>query len=345
MDSLTQIVLGAAVGEAVLGKKIGNKAPLWGGIIATVPDLDVIPAIWMDAVGKISFHRGFSHSLFFFILASPLFGWLLCKLYRRQEATWHDWTILSFLALFTHSLLDCFTSWGTQLFWPHPYRVAWNTIFVVDPLYTIPFLVAVIWMTFYNKLSAMRQKINYAGLVVSSTYLVLTVVNKQIVNGTFEDALASKQIKFERYTTKPAPFNNILWTAVIELDEGYYTGYYSFLDRDEDISFSYVDKKHELLGGLPPDDNLSTLIYITNGYYSVEKLDDRLLLHDLRFGLALDTKTGKRDFISSFFVRHDQNGDGKKLEITQKPRSFKDITGDMFVTLWRRMTGDKEIRI
>jgi len=42
VDSLTQIILGAAVGEAVLGKKVGNKALLWGGIAGTLPDLDVL---------------------------------------------------------------------------------------------------------------------------------------------------------------------------------------------------------------------------------------------------------------------------------------------------------------
>ena len=41
MDSLTQIILGAACGEAVLGKKIGNKALLFGAIGGTIPDLDV----------------------------------------------------------------------------------------------------------------------------------------------------------------------------------------------------------------------------------------------------------------------------------------------------------------
>ena len=42
MDSLTQVVLGAAVAEAAFGKKIGNKAILWGGVAGTIPDLDVI---------------------------------------------------------------------------------------------------------------------------------------------------------------------------------------------------------------------------------------------------------------------------------------------------------------
>jgi len=42
MDSITQIVLGAAVGDAVLGKKIGNRAMVWGAIAGTIPDLDVL---------------------------------------------------------------------------------------------------------------------------------------------------------------------------------------------------------------------------------------------------------------------------------------------------------------
>ena len=41
MDSLTQIVLGAAVGEVMLGRKVGNRAILWGAVAGTIPDLDV----------------------------------------------------------------------------------------------------------------------------------------------------------------------------------------------------------------------------------------------------------------------------------------------------------------
>ncbi|MCB0468978.1 MAG: metal-dependent hydrolase, partial [Aequorivita sp.] len=48
MDSVTQIVLGAAVGEAVLGKKIGNKAMALGAIAGTIPDLDVLSSHFTD---------------------------------------------------------------------------------------------------------------------------------------------------------------------------------------------------------------------------------------------------------------------------------------------------------
>ena len=41
MDLLTHIVLGAACGKIVLGKKVGNKALLFGAIGGTIKDLDV----------------------------------------------------------------------------------------------------------------------------------------------------------------------------------------------------------------------------------------------------------------------------------------------------------------
>lgn len=79
MDSLTQIVLGAAVGEAVLGKKVGNKAMLWGAIAGTIPDLDVFIKLFADPITSTELHRGISHSLFFSLLMAPILGWLVNK--------------------------------------------------------------------------------------------------------------------------------------------------------------------------------------------------------------------------------------------------------------------------
>ena len=40
----------------------------------------------------------------------------------------------------THGLLDSCTSYGTQLFWPFSdVRVAWDTMSIVDPLFTVPY--------------------------------------------------------------------------------------------------------------------------------------------------------------------------------------------------------------
>lgn len=85
MDSLTQLTLGAVIGEAVLGKKMGNKAVLWGAAAGSLSDMDVIPGMFLDTPDRLLFHRGFSHSLVFVILASLFFAWLFSKIYRQKQ--------------------------------------------------------------------------------------------------------------------------------------------------------------------------------------------------------------------------------------------------------------------
>ncbi len=74
MDSLTQIVLGAAVGELILGKKVGNKAILWGAIAGTIPDLDVLNRYFFDDLRANELHRGITHSILFSLVMAPLLG-------------------------------------------------------------------------------------------------------------------------------------------------------------------------------------------------------------------------------------------------------------------------------
>ncbi|MEM7658638.1 MAG: metal-dependent hydrolase, partial [Bacteroidota bacterium] len=112
MDSLTQIVLGASVGEAVLGKKVGNKAALWGAICGTIPDLDVLANPFVSELDALVSHRGVTHSLLFCIVMAPIMGQLIHRIHRQERAGPGNWAKLAFWALLTHPLLDCFTTWG-----------------------------------------------------------------------------------------------------------------------------------------------------------------------------------------------------------------------------------------
>ena len=341
MDSLSQMVLGAGVGEAILGKKVGNKAILWGAVLATVPDLDVITGLFMDPMSYIFFHRGFSHSLAFFLLSAPLFGWIIHRIHRKQSATWWNWTVFAFWVLFTHALLDCFTSWGTQLFWPLDYRIAWNSIFILDPLYTLPFLITVVWLMFYKKGHPVRRKLNYAGLLISTGYLLFTIVNKQFIHKAFEESLVAQGIEYSRLSTKNTPFNNILWFGTAESDEGYYVGFYSHFDEDKNIEFEYYENGHELVEHLRNDESLSKLIRIMKGYYMVEPAGDSLAIHDLRFGKATDFSGTEGEFVFTYFLKtHTKDGE-RQISITQKKRDTRDISKGMFYALWKRMLGHK----
>jgi len=84
MDSLTQITLGAAVGEVVLGKKAGNRAMIWGAVAGTIPDLDILANFFTGDIHALAIHRGFSHSITFAVITAPLFGWLAYQFYQRQ---------------------------------------------------------------------------------------------------------------------------------------------------------------------------------------------------------------------------------------------------------------------
>jgi inner membrane protein len=84
MDSLTQIVLGAAVGEVCLGKKIGNRAMFWGGVAGTIPDLDVFALFWLSPLDSLVIHRGYSHSLVFAVLFSFLIAYLVKHYYDSR---------------------------------------------------------------------------------------------------------------------------------------------------------------------------------------------------------------------------------------------------------------------
>lgn len=83
MDSLTQIVLGAACGEAVAGRKLGNRAMLWGAIGGTIPDLDVMAELFTNRMEAMAFHRGFMHSMLFAVMLPWLLGWLAMRFYSH----------------------------------------------------------------------------------------------------------------------------------------------------------------------------------------------------------------------------------------------------------------------
>ncbi|MBU2974384.1 metal-dependent hydrolase [Zobellia sp. B3R18] len=333
MDSLTQIVLGAAVGEAVLGKKVGNKAMLYGAIAGTIPDLDVTARFLFDTVTATEIHRGFSHSIFFSLLFAPLFGWLITKIEKKSEATFKDWSWLMFWGMFTHPILDTFTTWGTQLFWPFKIRLAFQNIFVIDPLYTVPFIIFLIMAMRQKRTSPKRKKYNRLGLTVSTAYLLTTLILKWVAYKEFLYNLEIQSISYEAIDTRPMPFNSLLWTANVDAGDSYLIGYYSFFDTQE-IKFTSYPKNHELLGDLKSNDKVERLIAITNGWYTITEKAGKLYFNDLRFGLiSIDPKESK--FAFSYELKRGSDG----LTVQEMPKYRADAKR-LLSALWERIWGN-----
>lgn len=332
MDSLTQIILGAAVGEAVLGKKIGNKAMLYGAIAGTIPDLDIFSYYFTDTVTALEIHRGFSHSIVFSLLFAPLCAWLVTRYETYKD--FKGWTWLFFLAFVTHPLLDAHTTWGTQLFWPIETRLAYKTIFVIDPIYTIPFLVFLILTMFQKRTSKKRRIYNNIGLIVSSSYLALTVLLKGMAFTKFEAALTDQNIVYKQIDIRPSPMNTILWSANIETEDAFLLGNYSFFDT-EHITFEAYPKDHELLGNLANNEKVKRMITISEGWYTIVKSDDQLLYNDLRFGV-LSMEKGAQNFVFQYEIATDGDGSVQFIEQEKDKRDGKKL----MIDLWARIKGN-----
>jgi inner membrane protein len=273
MDSITQIALGAAVGEAVLGRKIGNRAMLWGAIAGTLPDLDVFVPLG-DAVKDFTYHRSASHSLLMLALATPLLVWLINKIHPALREHRVRWLLLVYLAFATHVLLDSFTTYGTQIFWPvSNLPVAWSTIFIIDPLYTLPLVAGVIAALVMTRDSNRGHLANRAGLAVSSLYLAWTVVASFAAESSFKSALQAQSIPHEKLYTSPAPFNSLLWRAVVIDDE------------TSDIRFSHYPSARELLAGIEDYWPVQRLQWFSRGIYAVTRVRDDIIISDLRMGV------------------------------------------------------------
>lgn len=135
------MALGAAVSVAVVGRRM----PVWkaaaiGAAFGTLPDLDVV-IDYGDPVRNMTFHRAESHALFWLTLFTPAAAWLLARLTGMADNL-RLWCLNIWLILITHTLLDAMTVYGTQLLLPFsdtPLGVA--SIFIIDPLYTVPLLI------------------------------------------------------------------------------------------------------------------------------------------------------------------------------------------------------------
>ncbi|MEI8596120.1 metal-dependent hydrolase [Photobacterium sp. Hal280] len=280
MDSVTQAALGAAVAGMIAGRKASPKVLVAGAMLGTVPDLDVV-IDYGDPVSDMVKHRGFSHSLFVLFPFSLLLAWC-----------WHRWrpaTSFSFLRLWgliaacliTHPILDAFTAYGTQLLWPLPVSVAVSSIFIIDPLYTLPLLVTLLASFMWRDRIA---RLCQAGVILSSLYLIWSVVAMQIIEQRVENQVAGTPLEGKPVFVSPTPFNTVLWRIVVLGEDSYWEGLSSLLDESDTVDFLEKDR-----GRWPLTDKPSTLQALerfTRQFIRYEENGSQIIATDLRLGMV-----------------------------------------------------------
>jgi inner membrane protein len=153
MDPVTHLLVGAVVGQAVAGRRLGfAQAACWGAIAAELPDMDVLVSFVAtdDPIDMLVRHRGVTHSLWFPPVVGLLSGLLVSRFALAPRASPWAWITLFTAALLSHPLLDACTHYGTQLLAPFSAeRFALPALPIIEPTYTGIFalgLIAAAWL-------------------------------------------------------------------------------------------------------------------------------------------------------------------------------------------------------
>jgi inner membrane protein len=209
MDTITQGILGAAVAQAALSRRMPRGAGLVGAIGGMAADLDIFIYSMNDPTVGWTFHRHFTHSLIFIpiggLIAALPFLWV-----KRLRDYRFEVILASIIGYSTHGLLDAFTSYGTQLLWPFSnLRVAWDWIGIVDPVYTITLLIGVIWTA-----RTKRPKAARIALLVSSLYICFGGWQHHRAVETQKELAEMRGHRIEYSRVMPAPGWLLFWRSV-----------------------------------------------------------------------------------------------------------------------------------
>ena len=328
MDSISQLALGASIGIAVMGRRTAAwKAALWGGVAGTLPDLDVI-FDHGDAVLNMVLHRGHSHSILWTMIAGALIGLVAARVHG-QWYLWRRWSMATLLAMATHPLLDSLTIYGTQLLQPftgEAYGV--GSIFIIDPLYTLPLLAGVVLAL--RRAEPIGLIWNARLLTLSTAYLAWSLVAQEWAQTQVRNTLRAQGIQPQALLVTPAPLNTVLWRAVVVHGDQYLEGYYSLLDAGRPVRWAAYPRGSDLLQTQANHPHVQRMVRFTDGLVRLRLDNGHLWLTDLRMGQ-------EGAYVFDFNI-------GPPLMPDQSPppavqRSARPAVGESLKWLWSRMWG------
>lgn len=335
MDSITQGLLGAAVAEAGFGKKLGNRAMLVGALCGLLPDLDIVSGLFGPWASMIH-HRGITHSVLFAAASAPILGWLAWRATKRSgsHATWSH---LAWWSVVTHPLLDLFTSYGTQLLSPFSNkRFALDAIPIVDPLYSVPLILALVVALVARRRPRIGQVATAAVLVATTGYLLFGWNQSAKAKHLAMEQLASEGFQVEHMRMQPVMLVWMWRIAARDAQGNLRVGALSTW-RPGKIEFVRVDWPGDPLAARAlesergktfrwfADDMIGVRIERHEGGTSV-------FLDDQRYGSVLEPDR------SFWGARAEFDTEGKLLDVTRERRSmnrFRSELGSTWDMMWQ----------
>jgi inner membrane protein len=283
MDPLSQATLGAATAQSLIKKSDLARIALIGALAGMAPDLDVLIQSSTDPLLQLEYHRQFTHSLIFI----PV-GALLCAIafwpFMRRHMSFKAIWLTALAGYATHALLDACTTYGTLLLWPFSdARIAWNTISVIDPVFTLPLLGFVIAAGVKKS-----QFIGRLGMAWVAFYLSIGAIQEERAMAAGEALAADRGHAPAVVSAKPSFGNLLLWKTVYEYDDHFWVdavragGDVTIIEGDHvarlnlQSSFPWLDTDSQQAR------DVERFRWFSNDYLAIDS-DDPFLIVDMRY--------------------------------------------------------------
>jgi inner membrane protein len=248
----------------------------------------------------------------------------------------NSWILFFSIQMLVHIFLDSLNAYGVGWFEPFSnLRISFNTIFVADPFFSIWIGAALVALLILKHDSPLRLRWVFFALIVSSGYLLYCTVNKLNLDRDIKKILSKQNVSYQRYFTTPTPFNNWLWYVVAEDERGYHVGYRSVFDKQASISLEYFPRQDSLLEQVNNHEALQRLLRFSQGFYTIENKDGKLVFNDLRFGQSAGWHNPKAPFVFYYYLEHPK----ENLMAIQRGRMAGWNT-ETIHSLWERIKGN-----
>ncbi len=285
MDSITQGLLGAVTFTLVKNKEIGKKSMLIGAISGSIPDFDVLLAPFFNSIEFLTIHRSFSHSILFSLILSPILGELFYRKYKGKGSRF-SWNLAFFLAIFTHSILDWCTTYGTKLISPfNDHLFSLNSIHVIDPIYTGILLFGSIYLIRNWNNDSKRKITSWLTIGISITYLVIGLISKNHAFYHFKAQLEKDNIVYEDILVSPTPLNILLWHGIVKEKNGYHFATYSIFDKNKPIKFQFEKSENEIIDQIEENRLIKFYLEYTQEFPLIRKdVNENVEIYAIKYG-------------------------------------------------------------
>ena len=256
----------------------------------------------------------------------------------RRQLSALIWVVL--LGLFTHPLLDLMTPYGTQLLAPFSdHRFAFNAMAIIDPLYTLPLLIAGLLGLIWPERRRRAVRAAALALLLSNAFLAYSWWWNHRVEEIADAQLTANGVRGIEVTAYPTIFQTFLRRIVAVSDDRVRVGFHTPFN-DVPIRWrGYRPAAHPLILQFDDSpegqllrwfamDQVAHIVTATAG-------GDLLQAYDIRYGLPGDPRQGL------WGIRVLYGGDGAVLEPARRFSIDRgDALNDNLARLWWGIIGD-----